>query len=104
MSDFDDAMADLNAATLDSLGYPITYIPVAGEPIKTSCMLKKPTIEQSAGPGYFGDIDIDPLQVPNPVRKDEVVWADGTVYVVGIVRNPPRGFITVAIHRKFDLP
>ena len=101
MSDFDDAMADLNDATLDALGYPITYIPISGDnPIKTLCMLKKPEIDQSLSPGYFADLDIDPLQIPNPQRKDEVVWADGTVYVVNRVLNAPRGFTTVAMRYR----
>jgi hypothetical protein len=99
-----DSAARVNAAQLATFGVPITYIPIAGEPLTTRCILRQPTIEQSASPGYFADIDIDPQQIPNPQRKDEVVMEDGTVYLVTKVLNPPLGFITVAIHRKFDLP
>ncbi len=105
MSDFDDAVADLNAACLDSYGKPITYRGQLGlaDPIATTCTLLPPRIDQSASPGYFADIEVDPAVITSPQRRDEVDWADGTVYVVGKVLNPPYGLMTLALHRKYDV-
>ncbi|HYX47872.1 MAG TPA: hypothetical protein VE820_13770 [Sphingomicrobium sp.] len=105
MSDFDDAISDLNDACLDSFGKSIAYRGGQGlaDPIATTCTLLPPRIDQSASPGYFADIEVDPTIITNPQRKDEVDWADGTVYVVSKVLNPPYGLVTLALHRKFDL-
>lgn len=104
LSNFSDAMVGLNAAELAEFGEPITYIPSggAGEPIQTVCRPRKPLIDQSSGPGYYADIDVDPAVIKNPQRRDVVIWQDGTPYVVNKVVNPPYGLATLAIHRKID--
>ncbi len=94
-----------NAALLAAFGEPITYIPNKGSgvPIATVAILDKPQIDQSASPGYFADIHIDPLQVTNPARGDQVVWADGVSYVVAkVVRPDPYSLFIAALHRRVD--
>ena len=104
MPTWSDFAARDNAANLRVFGEPITYIPNkgAGEPLSTLAILKPPAIEQSSSPGYFADIEIDPLVVTAPRKGDGVVWADGTAYVVGKVVPDQYGLTTVAIHRKLD--
>ena len=94
-----------NAALLAAFGEPITYIPNkgSGDPTLTVAILDKPQIDQSASPGYFADIHLDPLQVANPARGDQVVWRDGVTYTVAkVVRPDPYGLFIVAIHRTLD--
>ncbi len=104
MSDFLDAMADLNAAELESFGVSITYRVNKGAaaPIDALAILRKPAVMQSSAPGYFGDIDVDPAVISDPQLGDVVVWTDGVEYVVARVINPPYGLMTLAIHRRTD--
>lgn len=94
-----------NAALLAAFGEPITYIPNkgSGQPIATSAILDKPQIDQSASPGYFADVHIDPLQVTTPMRGDQVVWTDGVSYIVAkVVRTDPYSLFIAALHRRLD--
>ena len=99
MSDLDDAIADANTAVLDVMGISITYTPLNGAPFAASCFLSAPAEQQSTTPGYFGDIQVDPTVVVNPLRHDTVTWSNGTNYTVGRVVRPPRGFTVLALHR-----
>ncbi len=100
MSDLDDAIADSNSACLEVMGLPITYQPLIGDAIETYCWLAKPTVPQGAAPAYFGEIEVDPSIVTNPRMGDTVVWADGGIYVVKAVINPPRGLCNLTLHRR----
>jgi hypothetical protein len=102
MSDFDEAMGDLNAAALEVCGVPITYLPSGAEPVSTVGILKKPEIQQSSAPGYFADLDVDPVVFARARKGETVVWADGTEYVIGRMLNPPFGLATIALHKKAD--
>lgn len=101
MSDYTDAMAEANAAVLDAMGVDITYTPNCGTgaPFAVLCKPMKPVIDQSAAPGYFADIGVDPTVILNPQRKDLVTWPDGSVYIVGKVVTPPFGLTVLAIHK-----
>ena len=105
MSTFDKLAAGANAAVLTTFGEVITYIPQKGTgvPFTTMAVLDKPEIDQSAAPGYFADIRLDPLQVTSPLRGDLVVWTDGLTYTVSkVIRPDPYGLFIAAIHRSFD--
>ena len=101
--------ANLNQAQLRAHGEPIVYLPQqgAGAPIADAggnpplAILRKPAIMQSSAPGYFGDIEVDPLVIAAPQLKDVVEWA-GVQYWVARVVNDPYGLTTLAIHRRND--
>ena len=104
MSNFSDAATRVNSACLSTFGEPITYITNAGGhvEISTSCILRPPEIDGSSSPGYFADIEVDPAVITAPQRKDIVIWADETVYVVSKVVQPAYGMPILALHRKDD--
>ena len=105
MSNWANIAALANVAQLAVFGEPITYVPDKGlgDPIQTTAILQKPQIDQSASPGYFADIEIDPLQVTSPARGDQVIWADGVTYTVAkVVRPSPYSLFIAALHRKSD--
>ncbi len=105
MSTFADLAASANDALLAVHGDSITYIPNkgTGDPITTTAILAKPEIEQSASPGYFADLRLDPLQITAPLKGDQVVWTDGVTYTVAKIARPkPFGLFIVSIHRTFD--
>src|SRR5260370_9920866 len=102
---FSDLASRDHAQQLRAFGEPVTYIPAKGlgDPIEISAILDKPQIDQSGTPGYFADIHVDPAIVTNPLRGDQVIWADETVYVVAKVARPARySMFVLALHRKFD--
>jgi hypothetical protein len=88
----------------NQFGEPISYVPDAGggDPIPTSCILLKERVTQSASPGFFCDVQVDPLVITRPQRGDQVQWADDTIYVVAQIIAPPYSLTTLALHRKFD--
>ena len=103
MSELDDAIVDASAAALEVMGTVITYIPFAtGVGFPALCFLRPPQIVQPSSPAYFGEIEVDPTVIPAPQTKDQVVWLDGTFYVVSRVVNPPRGLTNLSLHRKVD--
>jgi hypothetical protein len=103
MTELEQAIADAGGAALEVMGTPITYIPYAtGIGIDALCFLRPPQIVQPAAPGYFGEIEVDPAVITAPACKDQVVWPDGTYYVVAKVVNPPRGLTNLSLHRKVD--
>ena len=105
MSNWANIVAGFNVAQLGAFGEPIMYIPDKGlgEPIATVAILDKPQIDQSASPGYFADVHIDPLQVTSPARGDQVIWADGVTYTVAkVVRPDAYSLFIAALHRKAD--
>ena len=75
-----------------------------GDPILTTAIMDKPNIDQSSAPGYFADIHVDPAIITAPLRGDEVVWPDGTVYVVAKVLRPDLySMYILALHQKFSI-
>ena|SRR5947199_499093 len=105
MSIFGNLSTSVNAIILANFGEAVTYVPNKGlgEPIAITAILDKPEIDQSASPGYFADVRLDPIQVPSPLRGDLVVWTDGCTYTVSkVVRPDPYGLFIAAIHRTFD--
>lgn len=104
MSNFSDLAADANAAMLDEFGEPIEYRPAdgKGEPIVTVGILLRPTMQQSRGPGYFADVQVDPAVVVDPEKGDAVVWADGVEYEVMRVVAAEDELTTLVLHRKDD--
>jgi hypothetical protein len=105
MSNWSTIVANLNAAQLATFGEPITYTPDKGlgDPIATTAILDRSKIDQSTSPGYFGEISIDPLQVTNPARGDQVTWADGVTYTVAkVIRTDNYNLFTAVLHRTSD--
>jgi hypothetical protein len=106
MSDFSLASSDLQSAALAEFGEPITYIGAKGADtdgaIATVAILCAPTLLQSGTPGYFADLEVDPVVVVNPQKGDRVVWADGSVYEVARVVQRPYQLTKLAVHRKVE--
>src|ERR1051326_2476491 len=83
--DWQVSEASMRALIFEARGVPVTYIPIQGQgdAVSTRVIRRDPSIEQPESPGYFADVEIlegaiaDGLQ-----RKDEVIWGDGTIYVV----------------------
>ena len=95
--------AAINAAALKQFGEPVVYQSVDGGPsVSTTAIIGQPTIEQSTSPGYFADVEVDPVVITNPQRDDQITWADGVVYIVGRVVAPPYGLTKLALHRLAD--
>lgn len=99
----------LNMDVQDELGEPITYVNEQGhgDPVEIACTVKRPEINQQAAAvgygAYFADIEVQPSDVPAPQKKDQVIWQDGTVYLVGLVRQlSPYLPFTLALHRQSD--
>jgi len=94
----------LDSALLANFGEPITYFTdaVLGTQIQTNCILLRERITQSTAPGFFADVQVDPLIIQSPQRGDQVEWADGTIYTVAQVVAPPYMLTTLALHRKDD--
>src|SRR5690349_8204067 len=101
MADLDEAIADSSAATLEAMGYDITFVPAStGIAVATQCFLLKPREEQAESPGNLAEIEVDPAVVVGAMKGDVVIWANGDSYVVGRVVNPPRGLAKLEIRRK----
>jgi hypothetical protein len=102
------AQAVLGAKTtlLAQLGEPITYTPTGGTPVQTVALpAGAANILQSSAPGYFMDVEIDPLVVTTPLRGDIVTWSNGTAYIVAKVAIPDiYGLFILALHRQTDPP
>lgn len=103
-----DPWAQLNADVQSVMGEPITYLPQGlGPGIAIGCTVKRPEIDQQSTAltfgAYFADIEVQPSDVPQPLRKDVVQWKDGTLYVVSLVRQTsPYLPFTLALHRQTD--
>jgi hypothetical protein len=83
----------INSAVARALGEAITYIPgKGGDPVETKVLLRAQAnpAGQPSAPGFFADVEVlDRTAIASPAMKDKVVWADGKVYVVGLVRERP---------------
>lgn len=103
MTIWDQSAIAANVESFAVAGEPITYTPAQGQgtPIVTTCLLRQ-RISGSASPGFFADIEVDPLVISTPLRGDQVTWKDGVVYTVAQVINDPYGLVTVALHRLID--
>jgi hypothetical protein len=89
-------------AMFEEFGTTVTYFPDqgTGAAVTTLVILLEGSIEEPGSPGYFADVEVRPADVPSPQRKDEVVWGDGTVYVVSRVSRPGQWRCVVALHKK----
>lgn len=94
----------INSAVFREFGEPVRYLPKGGDPVETRVIPRITASEapQPSAPGFFAHVEVDPEAVPSPGRKDEVVWADGTFYVVASVRQGVKANPIVALHRKGD--
>lgn len=97
-----ESAARLRERQLARFGVDITYLPGGGSAlaIAEKAILRQPGIEQAGGVGYFADIEVDPGTAR--AKKDEVIWVDGTVYVVASVVTPPDMLTRLALCRKTD--
>ena len=101
MSVWGDLRARTNPAFF-AHGEAVTYVPSVGDAIETRVLLLPPQIDQAAEPpAYYADIEVDPLIVTTPKRKDEVVFGDGKRYVVALVKWAPYNNPILALHQKF---
>lgn len=101
MSPWESASLQANIDSFAQGGEPISYVK-QGQITKTVCLLSRVPITQSSAPGFFADIEVDPLVITDPKRGDEIEWKDGVIYVVGSVIRDPYGLTALSLHRKFD--
>lgn len=89
---------------LQRFGLDVLYSGYGSEsdPISVRCIKMNPEIQQSASPGYFADIQVDPLVVTAPRRGDLITWPDGCIYSVGKIAATPDGLTILAIHKTGD--
>jgi hypothetical protein len=103
--DWQVSEASMRALIFEARGVPVTYIPIQGQgdAVSTRVIRRDPSIEQPESPGYFADVEIlegaiaDGLQ-----RKDEVIWGDGTIYVVTKIVQRTGHNPVLSLQRKFD--
>lgn len=101
MSPWESAALQANIDSLAQGGEPISYTG-RGQTIQTVCLLSPVPITQSTAPGYFADIEVDPLVITDPARGDQVEWKDGVIYTVAAIARRPYNLTALALHRKFD--
>lgn len=104
MPNWTDLGVQANVVMLQRFGLDVLYSGNGGEsdPISIRCIKMNPEIQQSATPGYFADIQVDPLVVTAPRRGDLITWPDGCRYSVGKVLATENGLTVLAIHKAGD--
>jgi hypothetical protein len=97
--------AKLRALTFAARGELVTYLPLQGlgNAVQTRVIRRDPSIEQPDSPGYFADVEVLAGAIAAGLqRKDEVIWADSTIYLVTKIVMRPGHNPLLALHRKFD--
>jgi hypothetical protein len=86
------------------LGESVLYRADGGkaDPVSIRCILNNPAEQQSASPGFFAEIEVDPSAVTDPRKGDVVIWTDDVAYVVGRVNKPAFGLTSLTLHRQND--
>jgi hypothetical protein len=81
-------------------GISVTWIGGGGSAVATQVIRRDPGIEQASDDLWFADVEVRGADVPNPRKRDEVVWDDGTRYVVTKVRQEVNGNQVATLQRK----
>jgi hypothetical protein len=101
---FRDIIGRMDSAVLRTYRETATYLPDGGkgDPLTIRCVLNNPAEQQSASPGFFAEIQVDPSVVTDPRKGDVVIWTDDVAYVVGRVNKPAYGLTSLSLHRQND--
>jgi hypothetical protein len=103
MSDWSKIAVIPTADLLVTFGESVTYIKMGALPISIRAIPDRSNVTESAAPGYFLDLQVDPAVVSDPRKGDKITWTDGVIYVVGKVARPDLyGMYYLALHRQTD--